>query len=347
MTESTDLIVAEQLNPKLLFIEGEGVDELLESIRKKAFSFGQDVSTPEGQQVVKSTAYQISRSKTFLDEIGKRQVEEQQKLVDKSKVNRKKIKTYLDDLKTEYRKPLTEWEEAEKKREEAEKAAFKAKVDDRMNQLAGYNAPMPYDIVATMTDEEFDENLEAAKKAWENEQERIAAEKKAEEERREAEEVRQREEAERLEAIRRQQEAETAKLHEQQEALEVERRKIEEEKRRIELEEAKKKAAEEARIQAEKEAKERAEREAREAQEKAEREAREAEERAKAEEAERQRLEKLRPDKEKLKDYAQKVYDITAGNLSVQSDEAKELYNDFVRDLMELHDSFLAEIERL
>jgi hypothetical protein len=121
--ESTELIVIEKINAIELFT-GDKVDPLLEEITKKAKEFVPDISTDAGRKEIASFAYKVARTKTTLDDLGKNLVarwKEDAKRVDSV---RKHIRDYLDDLKDEVRKPLTEFEAAEQKRieEEARKA---------------------------------------------------------------------------------------------------------------------------------------------------------------------------------------------------------------------------------
>lgn len=116
-------------------------------------------------------------------------------------------------------------------------------------------------------------------------------------------------EADRLRKIRVEQEAEAAKQATERAKLEAEKKALEDAKRaeqeRKDREEFEKRAKEEARIQAEKDAKEKAEREVRETKAREEKEA-----------AEKARAEALKPDKEKLVAWANKILDITLPKLS-------------------------------
>jgi colicin import membrane protein len=116
----TDLIVVEQINPIELYTGGK-VDPLLEEITRKAKDFTADVTTTTGRKEIASMAFKVARSKTTLDELGKNLVadwKQKAKVVDDT---RKRIREYLDSLKDEVRKPLTEWEEEQARIEEARK----------------------------------------------------------------------------------------------------------------------------------------------------------------------------------------------------------------------------------
>lgn len=112
----SDLIKLEEVSAQDLFMKGDGVDVLLEKITKEAKSLAPDISTNEGRKAIASMALKVAKSKTYLDDLGKDLVsewKEKSKLVDNS---RKKIRDYLDELKEEVRKPLTDWENKEKSR---------------------------------------------------------------------------------------------------------------------------------------------------------------------------------------------------------------------------------------
>jgi len=155
--------------------------------------------------------------------------------------------------------------------EEEKKRKWQEKIDDRMNSLAGYNAPLPYQEVAEMPDGDFANIQAEAERKWSEEQARIAEEKRIEDERLAKEAADRKAEEDRLEKIKLEQEEAAAKIKADQDELAEAQRKIDEEKAEIEREKQaeidrkereafEKKAAENARIQAEKDAKEDAER---------------------------------------------------------------------------------------
>lgn len=110
-----ELILLENVNAIELFT-GNGVDEFLEKFSLEVKSIVPDVSTNKGRKEIASIAHRVSTSKTFLEEKGKEIVSEWKKRAKEVDANRKKIRDSLDDLKAEIRKPLTDWEDAEKAR---------------------------------------------------------------------------------------------------------------------------------------------------------------------------------------------------------------------------------------
>ena len=108
-------LIAVQMNAVTLFA-GEELDPLLQKIAAEARSFVPDTSTKKGRDAIASLAHKVAKSKTALDDIGKNLTVDwkaRAKIVD---VERKKLRDFLDALKAEVRKPLTEFEDAALKR---------------------------------------------------------------------------------------------------------------------------------------------------------------------------------------------------------------------------------------
>lgn len=92
------------------------IDKVLEKIRMEVSGKAFDITTKKGRDEVASLAYKISRSKTFLDDVGKKLGEDAKKTLDAINAERRKVKDSLDALRDEVRKPLTDWEAAEESR---------------------------------------------------------------------------------------------------------------------------------------------------------------------------------------------------------------------------------------
>lgn len=197
----------------------------------------------------------------------------------------------------------------ERKRIQSEKEqAEQRRILGRINELASVGCVMSYFDVASLSDPEYEKLFSEKKAAFETEQFRIAEEKRIEAERLEKERIEQEamrkkmaEEMAEITKIKAEQEAERARLKAEQDKIDATNRAIEEAKRKaqekLDREAFEKQALENARIAAEKVAKDKAEREARE----------KAEAEAKAK-AEAERIEKLRPDKEKLIAFANAIF---------------------------------------
>ena len=298
-----ELIVAEKLNPVELFF-GDGLESVLGNIAEQCRSYVFDIESKSGRKDCASLAYKIARSKTTIDDLGKKLLADQKAKIKQGDAQRKKARDFLENLKNEVRQPLTTWEQEQEriKEEEArkeiervekiEQAIAGIKLSDGMLSWASTTDEIQSMIKSvseiTVDEHGFQEFVETAKEVKNDTLDALNNALVARE-RYEAEEAERKAEAERLAKIAAEQKAEADRLA-------AERRAIEEEKARAE---AQKRAEQEAA-----ERKRREEQIAREAAEKAqaEKEAaiREAEERVKREaaEKERQRIEKERIERE-------------------------------------------------
>lgn len=101
-----------------------GIDAALRKIAEDARAVVVDISTPQGRKECASLAFKIARSKTLIDDTGKNLGEDARKKIDAINADRKKAREFLDSLKEEVRKPLTDWEMADEKRIAAHEAAI-------------------------------------------------------------------------------------------------------------------------------------------------------------------------------------------------------------------------------
>lgn len=111
-----ELLLVDSSNPVALF-EG-GLDDVLGKIEQEVRSHVADISTDKGRKAIASLAYKVAQSKTALDELGKNLVAEWKAKSAAVDAERRRLRERLDALKEEVRRPLTEWENAEKRRVE-------------------------------------------------------------------------------------------------------------------------------------------------------------------------------------------------------------------------------------
>jgi hypothetical protein len=111
--KETALVTIEPTTALAVFTNAEKVDPILAAIRKIVAEFQPDTTTAKGRKEIASIANKVARSKTYLDDIGKKLTDEYKEIPKKIDANRKRIRDELDALKVEVRKPLTEWENAE------------------------------------------------------------------------------------------------------------------------------------------------------------------------------------------------------------------------------------------
>ena len=121
----------------------DAVAQAIEKIEAAVRGHKPDLSTRKGREAIKSLAYSVSRSKTFLDGEGKKLVEGIKAQAAGIDAARKTIRDTLDALRDEARKPLDEWEVAEAERQ-ARDAAIMASL--RNHGMTGQEASA--DIIA-------------------------------------------------------------------------------------------------------------------------------------------------------------------------------------------------------
>lgn len=117
------LVTIETLTPEVVFAPG-GVDAIISKLEADVRSVKTDMSTEAGRKEIASLAYKVARSKTALDDMGKDLVSGLKAQAGKIDAERRVIRDRLDALKDEVRKPLTDWENADKERVAAHEQAL-------------------------------------------------------------------------------------------------------------------------------------------------------------------------------------------------------------------------------
>lgn len=135
--ESTDLVAIKVLTPAVVFAPG-GVDKILGKIEAEVRSVKTDISTEAGRDAIKSLAYKVARSKTALDEMGKTLVAEWKAKANAVDAERRTIRDRLDALKEEVRKPVTDWESADRQRIDEHEQHL-----ERLNRAAVFDEQEP------------------------------------------------------------------------------------------------------------------------------------------------------------------------------------------------------------
>jgi hypothetical protein len=221
-----ELATIESLDAVQVFTGG-GVDPIIEAIANEVRTFTPDTATAGGRKDIASLAYKVSQSKVLLDKAGKSLVEGWKSQAAKVDEVRKRLRDDLDGLRDEARRPLTEWEEAEKLRIEQERVAAEIaaahaealihndlfdrqrEIERKEAELARIEADRLAKALAERQAQEQKERdariaKEAADQARREEQEKFErAQREAERKEREAKEAAERAERERIEAANR------------------------------------------------------------------------------------------------------------------------------------------------
>lgn len=252
---ANELVVIEQATALDLFTVPDNVNQMLEKIKQRAEDerkeLNPDLTVAKNRKAFASLAYTVAQTKTYIDKEGKAVVDKLKELPKKVDAARKQIRDELDALSNDIRKPLTEWEEQEKAREEAEALKKQIELDHeealQMNEL--------FDLRKAEAERQRIAREEELKKQV-AEQARLEAERKAQKEieaaaqrEREAKEAQERAEREKQEVIQRaEQAAKEAKEKAEREVKEAQARADREKQAAIEAERKKAFEAEQARL---------------------------------------------------------------------------------------------------
>lgn len=109
------LSVIEKINPAEVYNPGN-IDKVLEQIEKEVSLVTLSLETEKDRKEVASLAYKVARSKTFLDDIGKKLGEDHRTALNNINAERKKVVEHLDGLRDRVRGPLDQWEAKETQR---------------------------------------------------------------------------------------------------------------------------------------------------------------------------------------------------------------------------------------
>ncbi|WP_375194682.1 hypothetical protein [Sphingobium sp.] len=113
---SNSIVVAVAQNPAIVLVDQGKRADLFAHIQQEIDAFTPDLSTARGRDAIKSFAFKITRTKTAIDDAGKKLNEEARAKIAVVDAARRDAREKLDEMAKGVRKPLTDWEEAEKAR---------------------------------------------------------------------------------------------------------------------------------------------------------------------------------------------------------------------------------------
>ncbi|MFJ2336963.1 hypothetical protein ACIOMP_08880 [Pseudomonas protegens] len=114
MSAQTELAaVPPQETALAVYSAPNGLEPWLQQIRAEIDGFTPDISTRKGRDAIASMAYKVARSKTALDEFGKKLVADLKEVPKKIDAERKRVRDTLEAWQEEVRRPLNEWQAAE------------------------------------------------------------------------------------------------------------------------------------------------------------------------------------------------------------------------------------------
>lgn len=113
----TDLItIPHKTDVPAMFSKPGAIEGLVTAIEKQARAIVTDHTTAKGRKEIKTLASKVSRSKTLIDEVGKEENDERNRLNKAVNAQRNLAKERLDALRDEIKAPVVAWEDAEAER---------------------------------------------------------------------------------------------------------------------------------------------------------------------------------------------------------------------------------------
>lgn len=144
-----DMVFLNISNAMEFFSKPHGLEPILERIRIDAMALAEqhDISHPDGRKAIASAAYRVSRSKTAVEKIKKRLTADQKAQLAKIDSEGRRFSDECDKIRDNIRRPLTEWEDADRLRIQTHERHLK-EIEDL---LVFYGEPNVKDIEDRLT----------------------------------------------------------------------------------------------------------------------------------------------------------------------------------------------------
>lgn len=113
---TTSIALVVEQTPVVVLTDKAQRESFYEHIQREVDAFEPDLTTEKGRKAIASLAYKIARTKTAIDDAGKKLNEDARARINAVDAERRAVKEKLTALAVEVRRPLTEWEEFEKER---------------------------------------------------------------------------------------------------------------------------------------------------------------------------------------------------------------------------------------
>lgn len=130
-SEAMDIKAMVREEPKAIYHDPKLLPQLLAKLDEEAKAAPTDMSDRKAREKLKSDAYAIATLKSSLSKAAKDLTADFRKRTDEVNEVRREIETALEQRQDSLRAPLTEWEEAEKAREEKVRA-FRAYLEESL-----------------------------------------------------------------------------------------------------------------------------------------------------------------------------------------------------------------------
>lgn len=140
---TTDIVALVEQDPTPFLTDKEARRNFMDQVREVALTAGDDVSTAKSRQEIVSMAAKVTKCKTAIDNAGKEMTEEWRQKTAAVNEARREVRDDFTQLAADVRRPVTEWEEAEKARQ--------ALIEETLTELRALVAnPAPFGATAEM-----------------------------------------------------------------------------------------------------------------------------------------------------------------------------------------------------
>lgn len=113
---STSIATLVEQSPVVVLTDHQQRDAFYAHIQSEVDAFEPDLSTEKGRKAIASLAYKITRTKTAIDDAGKKLNEDARARINAVDAERRVVKEKLTTLAAQVRAPLTKWEADEEER---------------------------------------------------------------------------------------------------------------------------------------------------------------------------------------------------------------------------------------
>lgn len=129
----TELAMLEDDDLASLILNEEDLNRRVDELTKAVRSTVIDISTGKGRDELRSYAMRVRKTKVAVEKVGKSSLTDLEDEKKRRKGIFEPVVKRLDELASEARQPLTDWEEAEEKR--------KQQIEDNMKMIEGWGKP--------------------------------------------------------------------------------------------------------------------------------------------------------------------------------------------------------------
>lgn len=100
-------------DPSIVLTDSDAHDEYIAELQKRAKAVKVDLSTDKGRKAVASAAFKVAQQKSMIDKAGIKLNEDARAQISKMNAVRTDVKTTLEIIQAEIRKPLNDWQKQE------------------------------------------------------------------------------------------------------------------------------------------------------------------------------------------------------------------------------------------